>query len=544
MRGIFSVVLFIWLITAPTVSGAASSSGHTAGTFDILVCSGTCSFGEATNAIIKGRLVLFEKPLGASDLQRFDANRFSHQFGEPTNGCFTLETLRESSTYAGGEKIGVTSWSEQDGHIRFSLFRSTDSGYLVTVKRTRTGLTGTGSSWGAGVAAPSHPSKESVIARRTGAAKIANCTFQTAEEHEYRRLLADPARNELFAIEQEYEQKLLSELQSSTAARDWAMAGWLRKTPDGESLILRAREAAPEDQLIQWLTVIRTHADAVNVIENGASQGFTFQHRELNNSALAQLQQTEPGNAIVWLMSLRNAVDQRDAKAADAALVHLASSEYYDDHAAELLKAQLSLFQSHPLPAQFFAAVARLDPGWKLNGAFTPDAAPYYDNQYPFADMGIKNLFYMPVESGIHELFVICRPQAGSSATRKDPCIKTARLLSARARRIEIRDEAFMLLSAMNDFASDDVKRAHVQAWIHEQFYQIHLHSARSQRPFVNDEIAFIDDWIDSSDEFEAMQRAVVRAGKSLQPPDDFRLNESWYRNFEKTRVDGQLRTD
>jgi hypothetical protein len=101
------------------------------------------------------------------------------------------------------------------------------------------------------------------------------------------------------------------------------------------------------------------------------------------------LQRAEPENAILWLMSLRDAVDQRDASAADAALVHLASSAYYDDHATELLKTQLQLFQNHPLPAQFFAAVARLDAGWKLNGEFTRDAAPYYEKHYPFADLGI-----------------------------------------------------------------------------------------------------------------------------------------------------------
>jgi hypothetical protein len=542
MRGIFPAAAIIFLFTVPGISSAARIAGNTAGTYDILVCDGSCSFRDATNVIVKGQIVLFEKPLETSDLQRFDESRFSHHFGEAINGCFTLETLRKSSIYAGGENIGVTSWSEQAGHLRFSLYHSPDAGYSVTVERTGSGLTGSGSSWGAGIAAPEHPSKEIVIARRTGAARISNCTFQTAEEHEFRRLLADPARNEVFAIEDEYEQKLLSELQSSPSARDWAMAGWMRKSSDGESQILRARAAAPEDPLIQWLTVIRTHADAVNVVGNGASPGFTFQYRELSNSALAQLQRAEPGNASLWLMSLRDAVHRRDTSAADAALARLASSEYYDDHAAELLKTQLKLYQSHPLPAQFFGAVARLDPGWKLNGAFTQDAAPYYENHYPFADLGIKNLFYMPVESGMHELFVICR-QSDGSETRKDACVKSARLLSARAHRIEVRDQAFMLLSTINDFASDDVKQVRVHAWIEAQFYEIHPRSAGSQRPFVHDEIGFINDWIDSSDEFAAMQRAIVRAGKALEPPEDFQLKEAWYGNFERARAKGRAQT-
>jgi hypothetical protein len=115
------------------------------------------------------------------------------------------------------------------------------------------------------------------------------------------------------------------------------------------------------------------------------------------------LQRAEPENAILWLMSLRDAVDQRDASAADAALVHLASSAYYDDHATELLKTQLQLFQNHPLPAQFFAAVARLDAGWKLNGEFTRDAAPYYEKHYPFADLSIRDariVYHLPPTGG------------------------------------------------------------------------------------------------------------------------------------------------
>jgi hypothetical protein len=160
--------------------------------------------------------------------------------------------------------------------------------------------------------------------------------------------------------------------------------------------------------------------------------------------ALAELQRVEPGNAIWWLMSLRNAVDHSDLIAADAALAHLASSKYYDDHSAELLKAQLALYQSHPLPEEYFAAVARLDRGWRLNGEFTNDTAPYYENHYPWAEIGIRNLFYMDVESGMNELFVLCVQRPDRSTARKDACVNAGRLLAARARRVAVRDTASM----------------------------------------------------------------------------------------------------
>jgi hypothetical protein len=101
-----------------------------------------------------------------------------------------------------------------------------------------------------------------------------------------------------------------------------------------------------------------------------------------------------------------------------------------------------------------------------------------------------------------------------------------------------------MLLSEINDFVGDDVRRARVQVWIHLQFYLIRPPNAGSQRPFVNKEMAFINDWIESSDEFEAMQRAVVRAGKPLQPPEDFQLNEASYANFEKARANGHAQIE
>jgi len=544
MRGLILVVACISSFVAPRTTCAAGSSEHIAGTYDILICNGTCSFEKQSNAIIKGRIVLFANNLEEADLQRFDENRLRHHHGDVINGCFTLDIVSKTSSYAGIEKIGLTSWSEQGGQYRFSIFHSPDAGYEVSVKRTKTGSAGTGSSWGAGVAAPDLPSTEIVIARRTGGADISHCTFQTAEEHELRRLLADPARSDVFAIENAYKKHLLSDLQTSTFPRDWAMAGWLQNNEEGETQILRARKAAPNDPLILWMTVVRTHANSVPVVENDASQGFTLQYKELYSSAIAELQRAEPGNAILWLMSLRNAVNQNDVIATDAALARLASCEYYDDHAAELLKAQLELLQRHPLPAEFFAAVARLDPGWRLNGEFTKDVAPYYENQYPFADIGINNLFFMRVESGMNELFGVCVLQAHRSAARKDACVMTGRLLAARARRVTVRQDASMLLSEINDFVSDDVTRARVQAWVHLQFDLIRPPNAGSQRPFVRKEIAFINDWIESSDEFEAMQRAVVRAGKPLQPPEDFRLNEAWYGNFERARANGRAQME
>jgi hypothetical protein len=542
MRELILVVACFLSIAASRTTCAKGPSGTIAGTYEILICRGRCSFAKQTNAIDKGRLVLFANKLQPSDLQRFDENRFNHIHGEPINGCFTLDHVGNPADYAAVEKLGVTSWSKQGSQYHFSLFHSPDAGYEVSVKPTNSGLAGTGSFWGVGVAAPRVPITETVIARRTGNADLSKCTFQTAEEHELRRLLADPAREEMIAIGSGYEKHLLSDLQSSTLPRDWAMAGWVQNNEAGEAQILRACEAAPTDPLIRWMTVVRTHANAVPAVTNDFSQGFTFQYRELYSAALTELRGAEPRNAIWWLMTLRNGVDAQDAGATDAALAGLAASEYYDDHAAELLKAQLEMYQHHPLPKAFFDAVARLDPGWRLNGVFTQDVAPYYENGYPSADIGITNLFFMPVEAGMHELFVACVQQRDRIAVRRDICNRIARVLATQGRRVSVREDASMLLSEINDFVDEDVTQARLQAWIQLQFYLIRPPNANSQRPFVDKDIAFINDWIESGDEFEAMQRSVARAGKPLRPPADFKLNEAWYANFEKARADGHTR--
>lgn len=541
MRKLFFIASSLVPFALPSPAATGAPGDTIAGTYDILICTGACSFDRQENAAVKGRLVLFADKLGKADLQRFDENRFSNHFDEPINGCFTLETVRKTSIYAGAEKIGVTSWSRQGGEYRFSLFHSPDAGYEASVARTTTGLSGSGASWGAGAAAPEHPGKETVIARRTGDANIADCTFQTAEEHEFRRLLADPARDEVFAIERAYRKQLLSDLDVSVIPRDWAMAGWLQEPEDGEARILRARTAMPEDPLIQWMAAVKTRAYPVTVTGNGVAMGESLHFKELDSTALAQLQHREPDNAAAWLMSLRNAVDRSDETATDVAIARLASSTYYDDHATELLKAQLALFRSHPLPAEFFAAVARLDPGWRLNGALTKDTAPYYQNQYPFAAIGINNLFYLRIAAGMHELIAVCVRQPQRTAARKDACVKIGRLLAARSNRVGVRDAGSMLLSEIDDFDDADVARARVQAWIASKYFEIHPRE-RGSRPFVADETAFIDDWLESGDEFEAMRRAVVRAGKPLQPPEDFHLNKALYGNFEKAWSKGQGR--
>jgi len=527
------MLLLSWLLPI-ALSGLAwadeKSDDVIAGTYDIRLCQGPCSFTDTTNVAAQGTLILFAKPLEKADLDRFNERRFWHTTGEPVNGCYTLERINGSKIVIGD--VGVTSWSWNEGKYDLALFRSPDAGYAVTVERTPTGLSGSGHFWGAGVAAPETPTQEIVVARRTGPADIANCTFATAEETEFSRLLADPAREEIFSIDKTYREKLVADLESSDKPRDWAMGGWIQFGDKGDASILRALKAAPHDRLIQWMSMLRERTFSAPVWINGA-QGYSVEEKELDESALASLSRAEPDNAFAWLFAVRDAAGRKDDKAIDAALAHVASSKYYDDHAADILKAQIELFRSHPLPDAYFAAVARLDPGWGIHGSFSKDTAPYYENRYPFADLGVRNVFNVTSDIGGRALYVACTQPSQRSPARTDACMKAARVLAAHARRVSERNTGSLLLNDMSVFTADDIARARAQVWMETQYESIHPRSGMNGRPYMQDDIAFANDWLETSDENEAMRRAVLRAGKTLAPPDDFALNERLYRNFE-----------
>lgn len=147
-----------------------------AGTYEILICEGSCASAGDKEVLVKGRLVLFATSLQQQELTQLQLRgRFRN--GEMPNGCFALERLsgRDYRGYAGIDKAGLTAWSIEDDRLRFSLHRSPDAGYKVTAKLVATGFAGAGRSWGAGAAEPEEPTLDHVVLRRTGVAKLSQC---------------------------------------------------------------------------------------------------------------------------------------------------------------------------------------------------------------------------------------------------------------------------------------------------------------------------------------------------------------------------------
>lgn len=145
-----------------------------AGSYEILICKGSCPAAGDRDVWVKGRLVLFPANLRQPELARVHVS--SHMHGIP-NGCFGLKKLpgRSYVGYAGIEEAGTTEWSIEGDQLHFALYHSPDAGYRVTVQRTTTGFDGTGQSWGVGMGAPKDSTLDKVVLRRTGAADLRQC---------------------------------------------------------------------------------------------------------------------------------------------------------------------------------------------------------------------------------------------------------------------------------------------------------------------------------------------------------------------------------
>src|ERR1700749_1369969 len=136
------VVACLLPIVLPAGLGAQEKSDDViAGTYDVRVCQGPCTFDADANVLAKGSMVFFAKALEPAQLGLSGHHRFHDQPGEPVNACYSFDRVGGSKILVSG--VGSTSWSWQDGRYTFALFHSPDAGYQVTAERTPTGLSGT-----------------------------------------------------------------------------------------------------------------------------------------------------------------------------------------------------------------------------------------------------------------------------------------------------------------------------------------------------------------------------------------------------------------
>ena len=149
------------------------------GTYQVIICRGPCSFANASHAVAEGSLVLLANEMPPSETSKLAIGFQPNLSRGNANACYVLRRLpdRAYAGYANTRGAALTVWSRTNGELHVSLFRSPDAGYEVVLKGAAQALSGTGQSWGSGVAEPTDKTKDSVIARRTGAADIRACGF-------------------------------------------------------------------------------------------------------------------------------------------------------------------------------------------------------------------------------------------------------------------------------------------------------------------------------------------------------------------------------
>jgi hypothetical protein len=167
-------------IGVPSAAAAELDDGKLVGTYEVIICHGPCSFSSVGNAVIEGNFVLLAKGIEPSEANRLDMFFERSLSRRDANGCYNLRRVSSQKYvgYANTRGPALTVWSLTNGELHLSLFRSTDAGYEAVLRENAGALSGTGQSWGAGVAEPQDKTMDHVIARRVGVAEIRTCGFE------------------------------------------------------------------------------------------------------------------------------------------------------------------------------------------------------------------------------------------------------------------------------------------------------------------------------------------------------------------------------
>jgi len=162
--------LFAGLAFAVMAGAAQSAVGKdrgVAGTYELLICKGSCSAGG--KVLGTGVIVLFEHAMKPKDVARLDPPYdFRH---EKANACYAV-------TYPVSKASGATIYSLDRDTVSFVLMRSKDSWYSVRVERKGDVLSGVGNFWSAGVAPPPGFVEDMLIGKRLGPPDIAACAVR------------------------------------------------------------------------------------------------------------------------------------------------------------------------------------------------------------------------------------------------------------------------------------------------------------------------------------------------------------------------------
>jgi hypothetical protein len=167
------LVLLLTLVAGAAQSAEKSKDHGVAGTYELLICKGSCSFSERGNVLRTAVIVLFERAMKRNDVTRLDP---AYDFRNPkANACYVL-------TYPNRAAAGVTAWVPDRKTLSFTLVHSKDSWYSVRVERQGDVLSGVGNFWSAGVVPPPGFVPDTIVGRRRGTSDIAACRVNAVHD--------------------------------------------------------------------------------------------------------------------------------------------------------------------------------------------------------------------------------------------------------------------------------------------------------------------------------------------------------------------------
>lgn len=281
-------------------------------------------------------------------------------------------------------------------------------------------------------------------------------------------------------------------LRSSDRPRDWVLAAMPAIGPsatqagsagDSAALLQRALAQAPNDALVLWLVANRALGAGDDAI---AARSAT---------ALTRL---EPDNATSWVPALALASRHADDARIDNALAGMAAATRYDDHFAEAVRAWMDIYDRH--------GSASIAPAASSGESFT-------------AAMAKASAFALPAYAPLSSA---CKSTADHRVTaqRRADCSTAGRLMLQRGSTLVARSIGSMLLTQGGEGALTAGDRATLRTldWLRYQGAYVFPNDERDSAALR----AYAADWRALDDEVAVITRALRRAGRPAEPPQDW----------------------
>lgn len=298
------------------------------------------------------------------------------------------------------------------------------------------------------------------------------------------------------------ERRLVENLRTSAAPRDWALASQMSPLPDAEGddfmdamqkaqadhaeLLRTAALAAPDDKLVQWFALFR-----MPNASGGCSSSAPPQAR------IDAVQRLEPDNGLALLPTLKQAIDAGNPVDIDTVLARIAAAPHYDDHVVDHTRALIDVAVRYP------ESVAR---------------PPFVDAQkVSDGDLAFVSALMAGHAGGmaVYALGDVCNAvkQTDADLRRFAACADIGRRLSREAANVGLRMSGFYLLRQSAQYDDDDAAAEREVQWRVAQAVQL---AERDSARVVSEAKQA---WLAQPDDLAALKTLLERHGISASPP-------------------------